>query len=187
MLESNTEKMLETERPTARSPLSTTAGRGATAPGGAKTPAHSKPARRTTAPRGTKRLGTMAVTGGVSVLLVEDDPDLQWALARSLTIEGHRVVGTSSGDGAIAVISQWPVDLVLVSSRLPGMGGLEVIRQIRDRYSDVPVVLMTSPGDGDLRTGARLAGVTACLQKPFETEALLRLLLALQVGPALLS
>ena len=48
------------------------------------------------------------------VLVVESDPDLQWNLARMLTVQGNRVVGTSSGDGAVALITEWPVDLILV-------------------------------------------------------------------------
>src|SRR5687768_17049798 len=72
------------------------------------------------------------------VLVIEDDPDLQWRLARMLTVQGNRVVGTSSGDGALALISQWPVDLVLVDEDLPGMSGLEVARRIRTSHPHIP-------------------------------------------------
>ena len=58
------------------------------------------------------------------VLLVESDPDLQWSLARMLTVEGNRVVGTSTGEGALTVIEQWDADLALVASNLPGTSGV---------------------------------------------------------------
>lgn len=113
------------------------------------------------------------------VLVVEDDPDLQWRLARMLTVQGSRVVGTSSGDGALALISQWPVDLVLVDEDLPGMSGLEVARRIREEHGNIPVVLMTGDDSEATQTAARIAGAVACLVKPFRVEALLELLVQL--------
>ncbi len=110
------------------------------------------------------------------VLVVEDDPDLQWRLARMLTVQGSRVVGTSSGDGALALISQWPVDLVLIDEDLPGMSGIEVAKRIREQHREVPVVLMTGDDSEATRAAARIAGVVACLVKPFRVESLLDLL-----------
>ncbi len=89
-----------------------------------------------------------------------------------LTVQGHRVVGTSSGDGALALIAQWPVDLVLVDEDLPGMSGLEVARELGERHPDIPVVLMTGDSNPETRVAARLAGAVACLTKPFRFEAL---------------
>lgn len=113
------------------------------------------------------------------VLVIEDDPDLQWRLARMLTVQGNRVVGTSSGDGALALISQWPVDLILVDEDLPGMSGLEVARRIGETHPGVPVVLMTGDSSEETQTAARIAGAVACLIKPFRVEALLDLLVQL--------
>ncbi len=109
------------------------------------------------------------------VLIVEDDPDLQWRLARMLTVQGNRVVGTSSGDGALALIAEWPVDLVLVDEDLPGMDGLEVARHIQRTHPDVPVILMAVQETQEVQVAARLAGVVACLTKPFRVEVLAEL------------
>jgi two-component system response regulator FlrC len=106
------------------------------------------------------------------ILVVEDDPDLQWHLARMLTVQGHRVVGTSSGDGALALVSQWPVDLILVDETLPGMSGLEVASLLRTDHPGIPVVLMTSEASEELDIAARVAGVVETLVKPFRSEAL---------------
>ena len=105
------------------------------------------------------------------VLLIENDPDLQWRLARMLTVDGNRVVGTSSGDGALALIDHWPVDLVLVAEALPGIDGLEVARELRDRIPETPVILMAEQRS-DVQVAARHAGAVACLIKPFRFEAL---------------
>ncbi len=117
-----------------------------------------------------------------SVLVVESDPDLQWNLARMLTVHGNRVVGTSSGDGALAVAEQWSADLALVSSTLPGMTGVEVARRLRAKNPDLLVILMddASPDEADEPSPA----VTARLPKPFRFEALGALLDSLQLTPA---
>jgi len=118
------------------------------------------------------------------VLIIEDDPNVQWQLARMLTVQGHRVVGTSSGDGAMALIAEWPVDLVLVDEDLPGSDGLEVARRLQRHYPEIPVVLMSGRSSPDLHVAARLAGVVACLTKPFRTEALHEVLASLDLVPA---
>jgi DNA-binding response OmpR family regulator len=118
-----------------------------------------------------------------SVLLVESDPDLQWNLARMLTVNGNRVVGTSSGDGALAVIEQWSAELALVSSSLPQMTGVEVARRLRAKNPDLLVILMDDPSPA---TDAREASpaVAARLPKPFRFETLRALLDSLQLTPA---
>src|SRR5688500_9115242 len=65
-----------------------------------------------------------------SVLVVEADPEVQVQMARALRKCGLRVVGTSSGDGALALVSEWDVDLILISEDLPGRAGVEVTRLI---------------------------------------------------------
>lgn len=113
------------------------------------------------------------------VLVVEDDPDLQWRLARMLTLRGNRVVGTSSGEAALELMSQWPVDLVLVDESLPGMSGMELARVINERHAGVPVVLMSTQDSRESRLAARLAGAVAVVIKPFALESLIELLRSL--------
>jgi CheY-like chemotaxis protein len=110
------------------------------------------------------------------VLVVEDDPDTQWRLARMLTVHGARVVGTSSGEAALALIDQWPADLVLVDQGLPGISGLEVARRIRQQHPDIPVVLMSTEESTDLRLAAKIAGAALMLIKPFRVEVLFEML-----------
>jgi DNA-binding response OmpR family regulator len=137
----------------------------------------------------TKKLETAARTIAQSgpkhrsVLLVESDPDLQWSLARMLTVNGNRVVGTSSGEGALAVIEQWDPELALVSSSLPGIAGVEVARKLRAENPDLLVILMD---DADLEPETHEASpaVAARLAKPFRFEALRALLDSLQLTPA---
>ena len=118
-----------------------------------------------------------------SVLLVEADPDLQWSLARMLTVDGNRVVGTSSGEGALTVIEQWDAELALVASKLPGMSGIEVARQLREWNPDLLVILMDEETPGPVPK-ERSSYVSAYLPKPFRFEALRALIESLQLTPA---
>lgn len=76
----------------------------------------------------------------------------------------------------MALVAQWPVDLVLVDDGLPGISGIEVARKLRAMHPSIPVVLMTGDETPELRVAAKLAGVMACLTKPFRSEAIAELL-----------
>jgi len=118
-----------------------------------------------------------------SVLVVESDPDLQWHLARMLTVDGNRVVGTSSGDGALTVVTEWQADLALVAAHLPDMSGLEVAKRLRAQNPGLVVILMgeevTAPVQKTPSTD-----ITAYLPKPFRFDALRALIESLQLAPA---
>lgn len=118
-----------------------------------------------------------------SVLVVESDPDLQWHLARMLTVDGNRVVGTSSGDGALTVISEWRADLALVAAHLPGASGLEVARKLRAQNPNLVVILMGEEVPTPIQKTPS-PHITAYLPKPFRFDALRALIESLQLTPA---
>lgn len=117
---------------------------------------------------------------GRGVLIVESDPDLQWSLARSLTITGCRVVGTSSSDGALAALSAWPADVGVVAEDLPGMNGLELVRHIRSQRPTMPILLLANDGPG-VDEVARATGATRVLVKPVKVEEIRTVLLGLEL------
>ncbi len=123
---------------------------------------------------------------GRSVLLVEDDPVTQTELARALTDSGARVVGTGSGEAALALLEEWPAGVVVVSDGIAGMSGLEIARRIHASSPGVSIVLMSEP-EGEKESeakaiAARLAGVFAMLTKPFDRRMLAELVVALVVA-----
>lgn len=100
-----------------------------------------------------------------------------------LTVDGNRVVGTSSGDGAMAVIGQWRPDLALVASSLPGAAGVDVARELRRQCPHLLVILMGEAAPEPESPGLPLA-VSAYLPKPFGFDALRALIESLQLTPA---
>lgn len=145
-------------------------------------PPGQRPGHRRKLERARWAVATIPPTRTRGVLVVEDDPDLQWQLARMLTVRGNRVVGTSSAEGAIELMKQWPVDLVLVDDGLPGMSGMDLARTIRDLFPEVPVVMMQSEESTESILAAKLAGVVAVVTKPFLPETLLELLRSFPKG-----
>ncbi len=123
-----------------------------------------------------------------SVLLVDDDPVTQTQLARALGESGARVVGTGSGDAALALLEQWPAGVVVLSDAMPG--GLEVARRIHASSPGVPIVLVSDRAKKDEQEhetearalAARLAGVFATLTRPFDRRVLAELVVALVVA-----
>lgn len=100
-----------------------------------------------------------------------------------LTVNGNRVVGTSSAEAALTVIELWNADLALVASSLPGMSGVEVARQLRERNPDLLVILMGEQAPEPV-VKERTTDVSAYLAKPFRFEALRALIESLQLAPA---
>ncbi|MDH4281401.1 MAG: response regulator [Myxococcales bacterium] len=117
------------------------------------------------------------------VLLIESNPDLQWSLARMLTVNGNRVIGTGSVDGALAVLEQWAPDLAIVGSSLPGTTGVEVARQLREQNPDLFVIL-TGEHSPEPTAKERWAAASAELPRALGFETLRALLESLQLTPA---
>jgi CheY-like chemotaxis protein len=107
-----------------------------------------------------------------SVLVIEADPEEQVQMARALRRSGLRVVGASSGDGALALIREWDVDLILVSEDLPGLTGIEVARLLHAARPLTQLVVMTVSPAAEVREAARDAGATGCVPKPLELDSL---------------
>ena len=108
----------------------------------------------------------------ISVLLVEDDQRL--ARLTALYLEQRGLVVTLAADGrrGLAEATRRRYDVVLLDLLLPGMGGLDICRQIRTK-SDVPIIMVTALGDeGDRVVGLEL-GADDYISKPFSSPELL--------------
>ena len=82
------------------------------------------------------------------MLVVDDEPPIRRFLRTSLTAQGYRVIEAADGEAALEVLKRRnPSDLIVLDLGLPGMDGLEVIRQLRDAGSAVPIVVLSSRDD----------------------------------------
>ncbi len=102
----------------------------------------------------------------IRILVVDDEPALRNLLSISLTRVGYEVTVAGDGREALAQFVQRSYDLVLLDVMMPGMDGMEVCRQLRQR-SDVPIIMLTGKSQSaDIVDGLNL-GADAYLTKPF--------------------
>jgi two-component system phosphate regulon response regulator PhoB len=106
------------------------------------------------------------------ILVVDDEPDISALVAYHLAKESYRVRTAASGPEALQAIEAEAPDLVLLDLMLPGLSGLEVLREIRrrDGWSDIPVILLTAKREeADRLEGLRL-GADDYVSKPFSPQ-----------------
>ncbi len=108
-----------------------------------------------------------------TLLIVEDDPDLQVVLTRILTGEGYRVISAIDGEAALAEALSREPDLVILDVGLPVKNGVEVVRELRDRGFHAPTLMLTARGSLEDRVNGLDAGADDYLPKPFELPELL--------------
>jgi DNA-binding response OmpR family regulator len=115
----------------------------------------------------------------VLILIVEDETAIVRFLERGLNAHGHRVLSASNGEHGARLAVEEPVDVVLLDISLPRLDGREVLKRIRMRRPDLPVLMLTARDDLPNRIGALDAGADDYLTKPFVFEELIARIRAL--------
>lgn len=118
-----------------------------------------------------------------TVLVVDDVTELRQELAYVLKDAGYDVHQADNGLLALDILKQTPVDLLITDILMPSMGGIELVAQVKKRFSDMKIILISGGGrqpnrdrqyDYPLAT-KRLSGVQDVLKKPFSDQVLLDL------------
>lgn len=109
-----------------------------------------------------------------TVLIVDDDDvDRELAQRCLAPLEGIHLIFASNGIQALETIPKDKPDLILTDLRMPGMDGLKLVEHVRDEYSSVPIVLMTSQGSEQIAVKALKAGAASYVPKSDLKESLL--------------
>lgn len=112
---------------------------------------------------------------GGRVLLVDDDVALLRAVKRTLAAAGFDVETAQTGSDAVELFGRAPYDAVVTDISMPGMDGLELIRAVREKDLDCPVILVTGMPDVETAIRAIEYGAFRYLVKPADNEELIRL------------
>jgi CheY-like chemotaxis protein len=110
------------------------------------------------------------------ILLVDDDEFVREIFHRILVQAGYEVEDALNGEDALRVYASRPSDVVIADIVMPGMDGIEMVRDLRRLHADVKIIAMSGGGHG--KTGeyldlARRLGANATLQKPFSGAEIL--------------
>jgi PAS domain S-box-containing protein len=102
-----------------------------------------------------------------SILVVDDDPNVQKLLKDFLSYHGYEVVTQGTGKEALEWLGKNQCDLSLIDLRLPGIEGMDLIQQARQDHPDMQVIVISGLGDLDDAIKAMEKGVFAFVKKPF--------------------
>ena len=107
------------------------------------------------------------------VVIVDDDPAVRGSLTFSLELDGFDVEAFESGEALLLRELPLRPTCIVLDQKLPGISGLEALRQLRARHVESPAILITSHPHRDLVEAAAEAGVSI-VEKPLLGDALLR-------------
>ncbi len=104
------------------------------------------------------------------LLVVDDQAGVRRMLLEAFSDDGFEVELAVSGTEALQKIRNGGIDLVLLDMKMPGMSGLDTLREIRKLNPDLPVIMMTAYGELELVAEARNLGIRHYVSKPFDLQ-----------------
>ncbi|MBI2370899.1 MAG: sigma-54-dependent Fis family transcriptional regulator [Deltaproteobacteria bacterium] len=101
------------------------------------------------------------------ILIVDDDPDMQFVLGEALRQAGYQVEAATSAEAGLEALRARPTELVILDVRLPGMSGLEAVPRVKELVPEAPIIIMTAHGRRELALEAIQRGAYDFFVKPF--------------------
>ncbi|PJB32387.1 MAG: hypothetical protein CO109_04885, partial [Deltaproteobacteria bacterium CG_4_9_14_3_um_filter_65_9] len=108
-----------------------------------------------------------------SVLVVDDEPQVRNLLVDLFGSYGHEVVGAGEGQAGIDLLKQRKFDLLLVDLSMPGMGGIDVLREMKALEIQIPSIVITGFGSIQSAVEAVRLGAYDYITKPFNIDELM--------------
>ena len=127
-------------------------------------------AASTESPRELARIGESEPGAGLRILIIEDSEDICFLLKIELELVGHTVFTASDGESGLVLAKARMPDLIISDIKMPGMDGLDFIRELRstDAIAAIPAIALTGLGGKSGFDRAIVAGFDACVSKPAE-------------------
>ncbi|MFI5304172.1 MAG: sigma-54-dependent transcriptional regulator [Nitrospiria bacterium] len=110
------------------------------------------------------------------ILVVEDDASVRKMLETLLKSAGYQTVGLAEGEEALKMAKRTPFHLYLIDHHLPGLSGIELLKELRKIDSEAVVIMMTAFGTIESAVDALKAGAYDYLPKPFQIDLVLTLI-----------
>jgi DNA-binding NtrC family response regulator len=104
------------------------------------------------------------------VLIVDDEKDFVQMFSLRLEAQGEKVSTAYSGKKALEVLSHVAIDVVILDIRMPGMDGIDTLKQIKNTYPLVEVILLTGHGSTETAVEGMKLGAFDYLMKPADFE-----------------
>ena len=109
----------------------------------------------------------------IKVLLVDDEREYLDTLVKRLKKRRISVTGVGSGEKALEILEREPTDIVVLDVRMPGMDGIQVLREIKTRHPLVEVIMLTGHANMEVALEGMELGAFDYLMKPISIDELL--------------
>jgi two-component system chemotaxis response regulator CheY len=111
-------------------------------------------------------------------LIVDDSITMRKVVGLALKTGNYEYLEAENGEDALKVIQANPIDFFLVDVNMPGMNGIELVKEIRknNSHKDTPIIILTTENEAGLKLQGRKAGANEWIEKPFQKEELLKLI-----------
>jgi DNA-binding NtrC family response regulator len=107
------------------------------------------------------------------VLLVDDEEDFLESLSQRLETRGLKVSAATRGEDAVDMVDQQDFDAIVLDLAMPGMDGLETLKQIRDKHPEAEIIMLTGHASIKSSVEAMKLGAEDYLEKPFDINELM--------------
>lgn len=108
------------------------------------------------------------------VLLVDDEEEFVENLSQRLEIRGLKVTAATRGEDAVSLVDNQSFDAIVLDLAMPGMGGLETLKKIREKHPDAEIIMLTGHGSVKSSVEAMKLGAEDFLEKPVDIYDLLK-------------
>ncbi len=107
-----------------------------------------------------------------TILIVDDEPDVLWFISKMYQPLGYETLTAGSGMEALKIVEECgeKIDLIILDLKMPGMGGVEVLRSIRKHRPKLPVIILTALFDKEKE--CEILGIEAFIRKPYSLKDL---------------
>jgi DNA-binding response OmpR family regulator len=108
------------------------------------------------------------------ILIVDDDGSMRELLRDILAPEGYAFLEATEGQEALSLLKKNKVDLVITDRSMPGMGGLELLGQLKTVHKNIPTLMISAYGEEKMWGDAIGSGAQDYILKPFKPEEILK-------------
>lgn len=128
--------------------------------------------------------GAGGETGGVDILVVDDEPAVRHAIKSLLEFRGHKVGAVEGGEAALALLGRRSFDVIITDFSMPGMRGDQLVARIREQRPHQRIIMITALVEDYLMHSQYPGSVNALLAKPFSFKDLMETLEKVMHGEA---
>ena len=109
----------------------------------------------------------------IKIIVIDDEKAIRDGCHRVLTGKGYEVITAENGQIALDILDREPIDIILLDLKMPVIGGEKVLEITREKYPDIPVIIITGHGTVDTAVVCMKNGAYDFITKPFQIDQFL--------------